>query len=241
MWSSYGLSADNNSASPLTSMDMKADYICLYSSSGTELVMAPTATVNIASVGAGGRDQSSAFAVKDDVWIYWIWSSGAGLSCIASKNVPSAGPTLPTGYTHYCPAFLSKIFAGPAFIRHSARGNQVSYIGAPCLDGSSAGYPTVYWDVSEWIPAKAGMTKFLINGEMHSSAAPMIAGVTAGTPGYNFVNMSLYAYSVGQWAAMTYEVSTVLPENKKFTVTYHVSAGATDNAVCYLFISGYTF
>ena len=66
--------------------------------------------ISVAGPAAGGRDQAGAFVAGDSIWIYAILKNqGAigydSIAFIASKTSPDAmlGPTLPAGYTHWCP------------------------------------------------------------------------------------------------------------------------------------------
>ena len=117
VWSSVRNISRNNAATPLTIMDLNADYVTLITDDRKDQVTreSPAAiTVDITTAGpaAGGRDQAGAFSANSWVYFYWIWN-GTTLSGTVSVNGPETGPTLPGGYTFWCLAMAVRLIAGP--------------------------------------------------------------------------------------------------------------------------------
>jgi hypothetical protein len=111
-----GLTASSNANETET---LNADSVTLFNPN-TQMPFVRRSTGNIAinidtaGPAAGGRDQAAAFSNSSWVHFYFIWTGGAGgaegtLSGIASANAPPTGPTLPTGYTHWCYATTVRI------------------------------------------------------------------------------------------------------------------------------------
>ncbi len=219
------LAADNTSANPSHEMVLSADAVTLYSPLlQTNLeVYAPTSLVaSIMVVGPGGRDQVAPFTALTTVWFYYIYGIGLPLSVIISNNPPSpAGPSLPIGYTHFCPAFPMKIAddgsimlkalmwppsTNPARTMTRIRGNRAYYGSAIFYDFPNflpvafGGAPLTYgaFDFSWATPAGIATINLEIDAEIHQTpGGQLIGGVVlswlqVGGVSQNDINISLY-------------------------------------------------
>ena len=150
-----GLVGQNNAISPLTSFDIAADVWCVRNSANQVIVLhSPgSKTVNIGAVGAGGRDQATAFSSGNWIYIYGIYN-GAVSALLASLSTPPTGPTLPTGYTHW--NFLTAIRLGSSgLVSCQARGDWVSYdLPQNILTGGSSTTQSAV-GISTVVPTKA--------------------------------------------------------------------------------------
>ena len=92
---------------------LTADFAWLRDPTAKTTLLRPTlsATLNLTTSGpaVNGRDQAGNFGPNAWVYIYAIWN-GTTLGVIASAAVPTTGPTLPSGYTHW--AFLTALRVG---------------------------------------------------------------------------------------------------------------------------------
>jgi hypothetical protein len=99
-----GLLGTPNAATPLTKCDLSADSVTLRNAAGGTVARYVTGTITndlgLAGITANGRDQAAAFPINSWVYEYFIWN-GAALATISSLAVPTVGPALPTGYTHW--------------------------------------------------------------------------------------------------------------------------------------------
>jgi len=102
---SNGLQGAVNGATPLTKYDLSADSLVLidqYKRPIVRTAVAPiTCDLGLAGPVANGRDQSGAFSVNSWVHLYFIWD-GLTVATVASLTAPPTGPTLPSGFTHWC-------------------------------------------------------------------------------------------------------------------------------------------
>jgi hypothetical protein len=239
-------------------MRLSADFVTLYNpvtGSTEHTATAPSGLgCAINSTGPGARD-AGAYAAGDVVWFYFIWGSAPGLSTINSKIGPidlnsggTTGPILPTGFTSYAPAFpipmidaatCKPMMLGQSYSNIQVRGNVVNYPTPPLIEG--AGYPTMAFDLSKWIPPQALLSHFLVDAELHAPACvQVIGGLVCSTPSGNFLNQSLYPQN--GWAASDVDAWTALPANRQMTATFaHSGTNLPDNAVCVIFVNGYTF
>lgn len=95
-----------NATTPLTKYDLtSANYIILTDINNMPVVRSNigliTNDLGAAGSTANGRDQAAVFPVSSWVYIYYIWN-GTTLASVSSLTAPTTGPTLPTGYTHWC-------------------------------------------------------------------------------------------------------------------------------------------
>lgn len=261
MWRVANLRADNDLAYPAYAMRLNADFVTLYNpltGSDEHTAMSPTNLIcGINGFLAGSRDQSAAYAAGDVIWFYFIWGMSPGLNTISSKTGPTElnangilGPVLPTGYTSYAPAFpipmidsptCKPIMQGQNYSTIQVRGNIVNYPNPPLITGISSQYPAMSFDLSKWIPPQALLSHFLIDSEIHASAGgPIIGGMVCSTPAGNFMNQSLYP-ETSRWFSSDVDAWTVLPANRQMTGTFMSSSGVIDNAVCVIFVNGYSF
>lgn len=259
MWRVGNLRADNDASYPTVLMRLSADFVTFYNPAvgideHTELNVANLGCA-INACGPGYRDTSTAYVSGDVVWFYFIWSFASGLSTINSKTGPTAlnangatGPILPDGYTSYAPAFLIPMIGaatckpsmqGQGLSNIQVRDNIVNYPNPPVIEG--VGYPTMPFDLSKWIPPQALLSHFLVDAELHApTSTQVIGGMVCSSPCGNFLNQSLYPQN--GWAVSDMDVWAVLPANRQMTATFmHSGTNLPDNAVCVVFVNGYSF
>lgn len=109
---------------------------------------------------ANQRDQASAFGATATIHVYYIWN-GTTLATLASIaggdafNPWTTGPTLPSGYTHYCYLGTTIGDGSGEFVRHHQRGCRI-YRGTATamLSGGSA---TSFTAINQgtWVPQTA--------------------------------------------------------------------------------------
>lgn len=92
-----GLTIENNSGTPTTSLDVNCDEAVLISSSGNGIrVGSQDLTIDATSTGANGLDTGS---LANTTWYYvYIISNGTTTAALLSTSATS--PTMPTGYTY---------------------------------------------------------------------------------------------------------------------------------------------
>lgn len=93
-----------DATTPASKWTISADYVDLsHPSDGTTLVTRPLAAVtcDLNVVGRGGRDQSDALPAAGFVRFYVTRSATSSAACLASQALPSVGPTLQGGDTHW--------------------------------------------------------------------------------------------------------------------------------------------
>lgn len=99
-----GLVGTPNTAAPLTKYDLSANSVVLRNIGGNTVARYVTGTITndlgLAGSTANGRDQAAVFAVNSWVYLYYVWN-GTALATVSSLALPTVGPTLPTGYTHW--------------------------------------------------------------------------------------------------------------------------------------------
>ncbi len=223
MYSIARLCADNKNSDPAHVMTLTADAVRLYSPLlDTSInVYAPSAIdCSIAVAGVNGYDNAP-FTPLQTVWFYYIGSVLLPLATIASVNPPSIGPILPTGYTHFCPAFPMliaddssiqlKVLMWPpstnmARTRTRIRGNRAYYPNAIYYDfpdffpisTPSAPVPMRAFDVSWAVPQGIATVNLEIDAELHQTpGGQLIAGfilswMQVGGVNQNDINISLY-------------------------------------------------
>jgi hypothetical protein len=128
-YGSIGQTSKNNVATPNTQFDLDADVIWLRNSTNDVVVQfnpGAALTNNISTAGPiiNGRDQASAFSNSSFIHFYWIWN-GTTLATLSSAVAPPTGPTLPTGYTHWCYATVDFLDSGGLLRRIRTHGDWV--------------------------------------------------------------------------------------------------------------------
>lgn len=127
-----GLIGVNNSGAPTTTYDLDADTVVVRNSAANPVVLVnPTlVSVNVGTAGpaANGRDQSGAFTASTFVHFYFIYNPTSGtLAGIASAAGPATGPTLPSGYTHWCYATTIRFNGSSQLVVTYTRGDRAFY------------------------------------------------------------------------------------------------------------------
>jgi len=260
-WKVANLRADNVVGFESVGMDVTADYAILYNPTTKTTtrvfgsLLTKQCTISTAGPASGGRDQAAAFADTDTVWFYYIWGAVPGVGMTTSKTAPTVlngggttGPVLPATYTHYAPCFpvlmVGSATLNPAIpqggtTQIQVRGNKVNYPNVPEIIG--AGYPTMNFDLSAWIPSVHTACHLMIDTEIHSSAGgAVIGGAIPSTTLGNFGNVSLYPPVASSWYAQNTHYSLPLP-NQLMSITFASSSGVIDNALGEVWIDGYSF
>lgn len=263
VWAAGDVVADNDASFPSVAMRMSASWLVMYNptTKSSKRIVPAEMTQNLACAinaqAAGFRDQASAYVDSQDVWWYWIWGPTVGLNTINSVTSPVlGGPTLPSGYTHFCPGFLTKIWVqggtptinpallgGPTKLR--VRDNMVSYTQPAYIEPISGlqSYPTAYFDITGVVPFKAKLTNLELNPEMHASAGAQVIGGAVWVSGAlysdNFFNHSLYPMP-SSWTPGDAAILWAL-NNRQVACYFMVTSGTPDNTLCDIFVLGYTF
>lgn len=142
-FSSIALVAFNNASTPETQIDATAAVVSLKSTTlSTVITRTDVGTItNDISVAAAanGRDQAAAFPAGSWIHLYFIWN-GTAVATITSLAIQTVGPTLPTGYTHWCYAAAFKLDAASALLDMRAIGSWSYYqeYQSVLVDGNSA-------------------------------------------------------------------------------------------------------
>jgi hypothetical protein len=116
-------------------------------------------TVDPATAGLNGRDQTAAFTASQDLYAYWI-SNGTTVRGVWADSAPPTGPDLTTlsafaGYTYWCPIMVAKWTALSTFLPARVRGGWVHYDAAQSVlaNGTQTAETTV--GCSGAVPASA--------------------------------------------------------------------------------------
>jgi hypothetical protein len=208
-----GASCKNNAATPNTQFDLDCSETVLRNpTDGTVLVYREPAvdTVNISTAGpaANGRDQAGAFSASSFIHLYYI-SDGTNLDGIASAAAPSAGPTLPTGYTHWAYVGTVRIDGSGNLLRQRINGDWIHYDGqqAALTNGTAFGSEAAI-DLSSLVPANALLVQGLASGSHGGSNSTTVTlALVTGTvfrnhhasPSVDYKNQSQVTFpNVGQ-------------------------------------------
>ena len=140
-YGSRGQASKNNSTTPDTQYDLKADMVVLYKPSDQSTVVRNnpgtiTNDIGVAGPVANGRDQAGAYVADSWIHFYWIWN-GASLATVSSAIAPPTGPTLPSGYTHWSYAGAVRMNATSQLVKTFIQGSRAyteranAYSGTP--------------------------------------------------------------------------------------------------------------
>ena len=131
-WGHRGLRCENLGGTSTNTMDLGADIYSFYAPGLPSYRRIPASNIacGMQVFGAGGRDQAGAFANSSWIHFYTIFNPTSGsILTISSLTPPPTGPTLPSGFTHWCymlPVLLNA-FGNLSLV--VARGNWVWYRG----------------------------------------------------------------------------------------------------------------
>ena len=259
MYHAEAVRADNSPANPAQSMTLGAAYLVLWNPSlcKPQIKVAPVLlTAEIDLTGAGGRDQTAAFAIGQTIWFYWIWGddTSAPLDTIVSANAPPVGPTLPAAYTSFCPAFpmivaddgsieLKPVVGSSSRTVTRIRGRKAFYANAIVKDYSNAiGLSATLIDLSTVVPAGASLVSIEVDAELHNGGAQLIAGfVTEWESGQNDLNVSLYEPVANFVTAGDVVHDVPVNDDRKMWAMYRLSAGAITSSDCCIIVRGYSW
>ena len=234
---STGLQGIYNASTPDSKVDFSAVAVCLKNPLNGYIAFvsnAGTITNDIGASGpvANGRDQSSAFTASHWLHYYWIYN-GSAIATISSLTDPSGGgPTLPTGYTHWCYIGAIYLDSTTKLMHMIIRGNKFfhepsSQPPIKALNAGSASTETSF-SLSAFVPPNAGTVFCGIE------FTPASAGQSCYV--YPIAGLSVIQIAYGPVAAQVVAVKLELP-NISQTMYYKNSA-----ASCYttVYIVGYT-
>lgn len=159
---SVGQDSKNNAVTPNSQYDLNADYVRVWNPTTGDVVQRVSPGVltnNVLTAGsiANGRDQAAVFGTAVWLYFYWIWN-GTTLATLSSLAAPPTGPTLPTGYTHWCYATAVYYTAAPILRLSITKGSRVDYDFAsgdlrPLAGVSNTAFATA--NLSTYAPPKA--------------------------------------------------------------------------------------
>jgi hypothetical protein len=160
-------------SSSVNSVTLSFDAAALKNAAGDVVVVGSggdkTVTFTTAGPAAGGRDQAGNFSGQW-VYIYAIWN-GTAVALIAS--VTTSGPTLPSGYTHWCLLCPIRIGGANAGVTTRYAGRSAIYPAAGAPVGSAtinAGSAYALTNLSVYIPPIATAYDLLVNFNANSTA-----------------------------------------------------------------------
>lgn len=100
-----GLSIINDTGYPTVAFTISASTLHLLRPSDGDIQTINSPAAQQAAINNGPylgyRDQAAAFVAGTDIHIYWMWSSGGGLSAVTSIRPPDIGPNMIGGATHW--------------------------------------------------------------------------------------------------------------------------------------------
>ena len=146
-----GLKASPNAGAPGSKIDVS------YTAAIGLVNQSFTVDLNLAGPILNGRDQNTAFAANQFVYVYAITGPGKTPGGIVSLTPPTSGPgpTLPAGYTLSAFLFPARWSTGPSLLRQHVAGNTIIYDGVQnVLGGGTAATDTVV-DCSSLVPPLA--------------------------------------------------------------------------------------
>lgn len=162
LYGTRNLRGNNNSGTPNNQYDFSADFVLLFNpvDYGNAIRIATgTITNNVSTAGpiANGRDQAGAFSASSWIHFYYIWN-GTTLATVSSAVPPPTGPTLPTGYTHWCYIATVRFSIASTLLSVTLQGNCIYYNDGgygPLFGGSATAFTLIDWTGSESIPPNA--------------------------------------------------------------------------------------
>jgi len=155
---SVGQDSKNNAGTPNTRWDLTADVVQLRNASNNIVVRynpgTITCDVGVAGPAANGRDQAGAFGASSWIHFYWIWN-GTTLASVASAIAPTTGPTLPSGYTHWCYAVAVRFNASSQLLKTRIKGAKAFYEAAQNVLTAGAATVETAVTISAQVPPNA--------------------------------------------------------------------------------------
>ena len=236
--------------STVSSMSYSADVVVLTNSNGAPVrrtsVGPITCSVSTAGPVANGRDQSGAFSNSSWVHFYFIWN-GSTIATICSATAPPTGPTLPSGYTHWC--YIGAIYLNssgylkPVYQRGAKIGYLYDYGQSLVLTTSSTGNGNC--NISSAIPPNAISydvhAEFGLNASNGDVQTYIIVSYDANAQGSSYGHGALvhYAYSSSLSFGAAQICTMPYISNTLYYTTYGAGAGFV-NSSWYLFLPTYS-
>jgi len=186
--SSNGTDANND-------LDMLADSIVLFDPvAGTSAVRHAPSTVTNATDLTGpavnGRDQAGAFTASTFIHFYWIWN-GTILGSLSSAVAPTTGPTLPSGYDHWCYAGAVRYNGSSQLIPTRIMGNTAYYeVSQNVLTNGAATSETAI-SCSSFVPSNALSMLLALDGHGEDNTGSFAVIFIRYITGSNFHSMPM--------------------------------------------------
>lgn len=241
-----GLTGNVNATTPLTKFDLAADLVVMRDADGGTVGRYSTGTLTcdlgLAGAAANGRDQAAAFTANSWINLFFIWN-GTTLATIASTASHTTGPTLPTGYTHWCYATTIRWNASSNIIPAIARGAKVAYniANAGAARILSDGVATVMTSVSyaSVVPPVALLAMFnFIAALTHSSDNTFVVNVRNGGATHSGEIVAYFfaraGINSGQTAYREY------PNVPSQSISYNLSGAPSTSGGLNIEVLGYT-
>lgn len=241
-----GLKGNVNATTPLTKFDLSADMVVLREANGGTVTRYNTGThtVDLNQVGpvAAGRDQAGAFPANSWVHLYWVWN-GTVLGVVASLALPSVGPTLPPGCTHWVYATTIRWNASSNIIPCSSNGASVYYrvddAGANRVLNAGVATSMTTVDCSSLVPPNfvVGNFKFTVYA-VHTASAGFglfVRPTGSGLSGQSVADCWTQLAGVGNNSTNW----TEYPLNSSRQIDYKITTVPATNGGAYIDVMGY--
>lgn len=167
LYGTVNLAVINNAGAPSTSVDITADLVQLRNPGNGQITVQPASSVitnNTSTAGpiANGRDQVTAFGPNSFIHFYYIWN-GSTLATLSSLNPPSAGPSLPSGYTFWCYVGAYPFGGSSQLIAGRIRKSEFSYNSfiTASTGTASANVQTVV-SLNNLVPVNASLVRYIV-------------------------------------------------------------------------------
>lgn len=243
-----GLVGGNNSVSPNTKFDLSARGVTAYRSAGDSVfgwnISTLTNDTGAAGPAANGRDQSAAFGNSTWIHLYFIYN-GSTWATLSSLTAPPTGPTLPTGYTHWCYATTIRKDSGGNLKTVSIAGNYVGYLvdetttNRALSIGTSTTYAAV--DLSSFIPVSV-TRRVQLNNELqllHNTANIGFRTFlrTTGQTAHILTGAAVMCIVANNWCAGNTEISMLTDASG--SIDYKISTSISTSGGVFLDVRGY--
>lgn len=195
-----GLTIQNNSGTPNTSVDVAAAQVVMINPTGNVPIYASAVavTINATTVGANGLD---AGALANATWYYiYLISNGSATAALASTS--ATAPTMPSGYVYKVRLGAMRTDGSAHFVATKQKGNTTQY--AAYQTASTAAPGTTFSAITvvpTYIPPTAVMGSFALAQGAPSGATwlgpdstkTLNAGSYASATSYGSFGASLFA------------------------------------------------
>lgn len=242
-----GLLGRVNAAFPLIRYDLSADAVVLRDANGATVARFATGWVacdfSAAGPSASGRDQAGAFPANSWVNLFFIWN-GTTLATIASLAAPTAGPTLPASYTHWCYATTIRWNASSNIIPVLVNGSKVSYllpdggVNRVLAGGRAASMTSVSYVSLVPSSALVALLDFIISAQDNIPISP---GILVRPSGQTYTGSVMARASAVAGATAVASAVRSLPNTGSVEYTLvNVAGGTNPSGGAFIDVIGYT-